>query len=245
MSDKVREAQDIIYDAWEAEGNQRYTLAKKALTLSEDCPDAYLILAEKSNSTKKKLELYKKGMEAGERVLGKNGFKEYAGSFWGFNETRPYMRSREQYAHGLWAMDKLDEAKSHFQEMIELNPGDNQGIRYSLINLLIELNSFDEAKELYEQYEGEGSAWWLYSNILLCFVNKTSETKLKKLLKEAMAYNPYVVPYLLEKKDFPEYSPGYYGMGDDNEAVSYASDGITSWKSVDGAIKWLSKHCDL
>lgn len=241
MKNKLRDAQDIIYDAWEAEGSQRYALAKKALAISEDCPDAYLILAEKAKTQTEAIKLYKKGMEAGERALGKKGFEEYHGCFWGFHETRPYMRCRECYAHGLWDTGQLDEAKEHFQEMLELNPNDNQGIRYSLITLLIELNHFKDAHCLYKQYKDDRSAWWFYSTVLLCFANNDNDTALKHL-KEARAYNPYVVPFLLDKKPLPDYLPNYYGMGDENEAITYAIDGIRAWKSIDGAIKWLSNH---
>ena len=39
-------------------------------------------------------DYYAKGVEAGELALGPKGFKQYAGHFWGFLETRPYMRAR-------------------------------------------------------------------------------------------------------------------------------------------------------
>ena len=43
------EAQQLMYKAWETKSrSQRIKLAKKALALSEDCADAYVLLAEES-----------------------------------------------------------------------------------------------------------------------------------------------------------------------------------------------------
>jgi hypothetical protein len=94
--DLLGQAQDLIYDAWEyADPMKRATMARKALKISGDCADAYVLLAEAA-APAKALELYRKGVEAGERALGKQAFGEEAGHFWGILETRPYMRARDR-----------------------------------------------------------------------------------------------------------------------------------------------------
>lgn len=92
----VDEAQEIMYDAWEAPTRQRaVALAKKALTISADCADAYNLLAEETaKSLEEAIDLYRKGVEAGERALGKKSFKEDVGYFWGLLETRPSVQGR-------------------------------------------------------------------------------------------------------------------------------------------------------
>ena len=85
----IEKAQDVIYDAWErATARSRIALARKALAISPLCADAYSILAEEARSVEEARELYARGVEAGELALGRKGFKEYAGHFWGFLETR-------------------------------------------------------------------------------------------------------------------------------------------------------------
>jgi len=108
----VEAAQEIMYDAWEsADPKRRLALARKAMETSPDCADAYVLLAEESApSLNEALALYRKGVEAGERTLGKEGFEEYAGHFWGFIETRPYMRARAGLAQCLWESGKRQEA---------------------------------------------------------------------------------------------------------------------------------------
>src|SRR5271166_1922225 len=89
--DATARAQDVMYDAWEQTSRRaRVALAHKALAISPFCADAYVLLAqEEAKSAEAALELYRKGVAAGEHALGREGFKEYSGHFWGFLETRP------------------------------------------------------------------------------------------------------------------------------------------------------------
>jgi tetratricopeptide (TPR) repeat protein len=83
-------------------------------------------------------DLYEMGVRAGERALGEEFFTEEVGNFWGILETRPYMRAREGLANALWALGERDQALAHYREMLELNPVDNQGVRYELADCLLE-----------------------------------------------------------------------------------------------------------
>jgi hypothetical protein len=109
--DKLRQAQEIVYDAWEIDGPARINLALQALTVYPDCADAYVLLASEFaanlNETK---ELYEKGMIAGEKALGPKTFKKDKGHFWGIIETRPYMRARAGLAQCLWDIGERKQA---------------------------------------------------------------------------------------------------------------------------------------
>ncbi len=128
-------AQDVMYQAWDqAEPRKRIALANKALTISPLCADAYVLLAEeKAKSAKEALEYYRKGVDAGSRALGTKAFNEYEGHFWGFLETRPYMRARAGLAATLDALGDVEAAIGHYRDMLRLNPGDNQGIGFSKV----------------------------------------------------------------------------------------------------------------
>jgi hypothetical protein len=77
----VDAAQDIMYDAWDAsDKKRRIALAKKALELSPLCADAYVLLAqETAKDLDQTIEIYRQGVEAGEKALGKTAFREDAG----------------------------------------------------------------------------------------------------------------------------------------------------------------------
>ena len=90
--DATARAQDVMYEAWErTTSRSRIALARKALGISPLCADAYVLLAEEARSIEEARDYYAKGVEAGKLALGPRGFKQYAGHFWGFLETRPYM----------------------------------------------------------------------------------------------------------------------------------------------------------
>ena len=118
------EAQDLMYDAFEeSDAGRRRALAVEALTISPDCADAYLLLAEETPlEIEQKLELLEAGVAAGERALGAETFVHDVGSFWLAFETRPYMRVRAALAETLWELERHDEAVGHMRELLRLNP---------------------------------------------------------------------------------------------------------------------------
>lgn len=112
----LNRAQELMYQAWDA-GDERSAVAltKQAIKTSPLCADAYVLLAElTAKSLIEQRKLYETGMKAGELALGPNGFKENAGHFWGFLETRPYMRARAGLADTIWEQGNQEEAVSHY-----------------------------------------------------------------------------------------------------------------------------------
>lgn len=218
----LEEAQERMYEAFEASGKRRIKLAREALTISEDCADAYVLLAEEgARSLVEARDLYAAGVKAGERALGEELFEEAVGHFWGVTETRPYMRARAGLASCLWQLDQHQEAIDHYQEMLRLNPGDNQGVRYVLLTCYLSEGMDAEAECLLGEYEDDASATWLYNRALLLYRQEKMGKKARAQLQEAIRYNPHVPAYLLGRKRPPRQLPPYVGFGDENEAVTY------------------------
>ena len=167
-STPLEEAQELIYEAFETGSHRkRVQLAKKALKVSSDCADAYVLLAEETaKDPEEAKELYEKGVQAGESALGEEAFEEDAGHFWGILETRPYMRARQGLALASWELGERSEAIAHYQQMLHLNPNDNQGVRYLLANALLEEGLDDDLGELLESYEDDAGAGWVYARAL-------------------------------------------------------------------------------
>ena len=234
-------AQQVMYRAWEETNPaKRITLAHEALSLSAECADAYVLLAqEEADTVKRALEFYKQGMEAGARALGAKYFRENTGYFWGLLETRPYMRARQGLAETLWRLKRYEEAIEHYRELLRLNPGDNQGNRYALLDLLIQIERYEEALALLEQYGDEWSAVWLYSRALLEFQKRGASAAAKKSLQQAVEENPFVPAYLMGQKRVPNRRVDYYGWGDESEAIYYASEHLNHWRRIPGAVEWL------
>lgn len=239
----VDQAQELMYQAWEErKPARRIALARQALGISRDCADAYVLLAEEEARTRgEALALYEQGVAAGERALGKKAFKEDVGHFWGLIETRPYMRARAGLANTLWDLGRHEEARDHYRELLRLNPGDNQGIRYSLLNLLLEMQRDQEASALIKEYADDGMAEWVYTQALLAFRQQGAGARANAALRKAIKRNPHVPAYLLGKKKLPARLPPYIGFGDENEAVHYASGYLKHWRRTPGAVEWLKE----
>lgn len=238
----LERAQDLMYEAWEATGKRRSKLARRALAISEDCADAYVLLAGEAESLHEARVLYAEGVRVGERALGPEAFEKDVGHFWGLLETRPYMRARAGLAECLWHLDKRDEAISHYRELLRLNPGDNQGIRYLLVNRLLAAGRDDEAGQLLALFEDDASAVWSYSRALQLFRQEGAGARADGALAQAIADNPHVPEFLLGKQKLPKTPPPYIGFGDESEAVDYALEALASWRATSGALEWLRER---
>jgi tetratricopeptide (TPR) repeat protein len=236
----LEKAQDIMYDAWNAKGSERIELAHKALGVSKDCADAYVLLAEEAAADGAEAILFlEEGVRAGERALGQKMFEEEAGNFWGLLETRPYMRARFDLAHVLYHEGKKAEAIAHMQDLLRLNPHDNQGVRHELAVCLLEAGDMEALKKLLDEYPDECSAVWLYTRALMKFRQDGRTPDADACLIAAFEQNRFVPLYLLGKKGFPAHLPDYMGIGDDNEAVAYAADSAHVWMNTQGALMWM------
>jgi hypothetical protein len=232
-------AQAIMYRAFEEPNEKkRIQLAKEALTICPDCADAYVLLAEHARSRKEARQLYEQGVAAGERALGAEAFQRDVGHFWGILDTRPYMRARLGLAHGLWTAGRREEAVQHLQDMLRLNPGDNQGVRYTLASFLLFLDRDEDVARLLEQYD-EASATWAYTSALLAFRRHGDAPEVRQLLTLAKKANKHIPAYLSGEEFPPANQPGHYSPGDENEALRYVGGFLGAWKFTPGAIAWL------
>ena len=237
----LEEAQDLMYEAWDATGTRRTQLARKALGISPDCADAYVLLAEeKARTMEEARDFFAQGVAAGERALGVDVFEEDAGHFWGIIETRPYMRAREGLAHSLWELGEREAAIGHYKEMLRLNSNDNQGVRYVLLDSLLAMGRDDEAGLLLAEYEDDGSAAWLYNHALWTFRREGNSPESLRRLQVALKDNRHVPAYLLGRKRLPSHLPDMISFGGEDEAASYAADAVGNWKATDGALTWLA-----
>ena len=243
--DLLDQAQDLIYDAWENDNPAMcVALARKALTISPDCADAYVLLAEVAVTPAQAWEFYREGVEAGERALGKEAFEEGVGHFWGILETRPYMRARAGLAQCLWDCATHDEALAHWRDLLRLNPNDNQGIRYVLAARLLELGRDRELAALLKEHHDDGRAYMIWTRALFAFRTQGDNSKSRRALADALESNPHVLAYLLGHKPLPRVLPDSTGLGDESEAICLAVENIKAWQTTEGALAWLAQRLD-
>ncbi|HEY4587854.1 MAG TPA: tetratricopeptide repeat protein, partial [Thermoanaerobaculia bacterium] len=232
-------AEDLLERAYLARGRRGVLIARQALEVWPDCADAYGFLAGRAPDLESAARLYELGMAAGERTMGADAF-EQAGHFWGILETRPYMRARAGLAKVLVEQERLAEAVEHYQEMLRLNPNDNQGLRHTLVNLLIELDRDEEARKLVESYPEDG-ALLEFPRALLLFRRDGDSLEARRALNQAVRSNRFVPGMLLGDRVPPPRDDSYSPSGED-EAGLYLVLARDTWDDTEGALEWLRKR---
>ncbi|MBY0332651.1 MAG: tetratricopeptide repeat protein, partial [Acetobacteraceae bacterium] len=186
------------------------------------------------------LALWQQAVAAGTLAVGPLGFLDMEGEFWGYLETRPYMRARAGLAQELWRQGRHDAAIGELQDLLRLNPNDNQGLRYRLLGWLLELGHDVAAAALHARYDGDGYAGWLYGAALLAFRrNGGDSAAARQSLRDALAGNPHLGPLLAGTVPMPKRLPEAYSPGEASEAQVAWREMQPAWAATPGALAWL------
>ena len=125
---------DHLWAGWSLAAEAYY---REALRLDPGHADAWVHLGNRrfeEGHVTEALGHYERGQAAAEaRTIGDP--VHYAGRFWGDVDSRPFMRALHGRGLCLWRLGQVDQARQVFTWMLELNPDDNQGVRFLLRDL--------------------------------------------------------------------------------------------------------------
>ncbi len=235
------QAQNLVFDAYELSPAKGKAKIEKALLLDPDCLEAYEYLGSMEQLVDLAIIFYEKGIEIGRRLFGGKYLTKNKGRYWGLHETRPFMRCLAQYSDCLYTIGKVNESVAVLEEMIELNPNDNQGVRDQLLLYLILLNENKKFEKYAKKYNDDIMAFPLFNYALFAYKKEGESENANKKLKKAMKQNKFVAPKILSNKQITSLSDTY-GFGDENEANYYVAYAKEIWASTKGAIEWLKKY---
>lgn len=241
----AEKAMALIIEAEDAPQRRARKLIKDALKLDPNCVDAYILQGDMADSLPDAIKFYRQAVSVGEKALGPAIFTEHTGHFWGMVETRPYMRAMQKLASALWTYGEAVEAIGLYQRMLELNPGDNQGIRYPLLNALIMLRRHEDALGLMGDYD-DFMAHWLYNYALLLFRMEGRSRAAKKAMQAALDANELVADMLLGFEEMldPDDMPDMMQFGEESEATAYVASCFPLWAATPGAQYWLQENLE-
>ena len=234
-------AQEFMFDARETDNlDAVMKLIRKAIKKSPLCADAYSFYYEISEEPpESKIQNLETALYAASIALGE-AFQEFAGHFWGFVETRPYMRAKVALADALWKSGNFYPAMAHCREMLKLNPNDNQGIRHLLTGYYLELEMVDELTLLLGDYSEDVRAYLQYTRALLAY--RQSSPDAEEIAKAAIDSNGYIPGLLSKCRLQPKSNSGYITLGELDEAIDYVNHNIKPWLRTPTAIEWIIKH---
>ncbi len=238
-SERLRFARKKLSEAMRTTGVKRAKLAREALAISEDCADAYIVLAETHKEPGERTKLYRDAVAAGERLLGARWRDRYQTNGWAMIETRPMMRAMASLANHLQREGNLEEALGLYRELIKLNSSDDQGIRYRLIGCLYVAGYDEELEKIFESYASDPTANFAYTKALYLFRKQGASDFANTALMKAFEVNKHV-PFLLSGiAEMPEAPPDRVGFGDEAEAIAYLFDNGNDWSGTAGATEWM------
>lgn len=116
----------------------------KMIESDPDFYDTYIVVAdleiEKGNREKGRQFIYEAYERAVKRIVDVRGdWPKFMP--WGWFENRHVMRVLERQAVALWEEEKTEEALDIFRRLLHANPGDNQGVRHSILAIRLGLGT--------------------------------------------------------------------------------------------------------
>jgi tetratricopeptide (TPR) repeat protein len=208
-----------------------------------ECIDAYHHLAIILSATNRHTEarrLWERAVSIGKSVFPKK-FKQGTHRLpWMIIENRPFLR-----AYHSWGLQLLDEknipdALIVFNDMLSLNPNDNQGIRALAVGCYFELKQPKNVLKICKRYPNDMMEDVLYGKPLALF-QLGRESDARKSLLKAIEYLPNVSKELLKKSHRPPKNgdPGFVTHGGADQAYYYWEHNGEYWKNTDGALDIL------
>ena len=210
------------------------------VSLQDEKPQIYrdfMKLAHEADDFKVKVENFESAIKVAVEMIANDGEVIY----WQDEITRPYMIALQDLGNLFNDNKDYDSAKKVYKLLLNLNPADHQGIRYKLINILIEKNERKEINELFSIYKDDKTAIWSYSKVLYYYKNKNMFMA-KDALKDAVSRNKYIALKLIKWTAFMQMSGIYINPVLFNEANFYCEESISLWKNTKGSIDWLLKN---
>lgn len=237
---KKEQAQDLIFECFDLPPEEVFGNIEKALKLDIDCLEAYELLGLSEESEVVSLVFYEKAVAVGRKIFNEQFIQEHKGMLWVLHETRPFMRCLYGYSDSLCLIGKYEEGIAGFEEIIELNPNDDQDVRDMLMLYLIHIGDYQKYLKYAEQFKDCQSAVSYFNNALYAFKTEGESQTASAILAKAVKANKHISKKLLASKP-PIDLPEYFATSDESEAYFYAEFAYKIWKETDGARAWLKK----
>ncbi len=231
-----RAATIILDEGWSARESGDNAAAKKkairALEIYPYCVDAGSLLGNIYTDRFEFHEaekVYRAAVEDAVRAQG-GVVKLKDVPYWLEIDTRPYMRARQGLGLTLMQLHRYDEVLREFEILMNLNPNDNQGVRFLLADVHHFLGDREKAEKYYEEY-GELDSLYGYS-LLLYFSGKQAQAE--GMLKKAVKGAPFIARILqLYLKQFDSWKAmGIFEYGQTPYPLHHMNAIVGAWNEL-------------
>ncbi len=190
-----------------------------------------------------RLGRHDEAMEQWTRAVG-IGFSALPASFffgrdkleWGWLQNRPFLRAYHGLATALMEDGLLGEAAVILNNILDLNPNDNQGVRMLLVSCGFGLRRPGDALRVCERYPDDAPDLRFGRALALFQLDRPDEAE--AAYRDAAAEWPRVHEELLKTRHTrpKEMHPGYITVGGADQAFAYWEEYGEFWKGTRGAL---------
>lgn len=235
------EGEDLVQAAWEADtAAKRANLARKALNADLDNIDAYVLLSYAAKTLGERIALLREGVRAGDHLWAPL-MDDPEMEWWGFIGTRPYMRAMQELGLALQEAGDHDGARHLYEDLLQLNPNDNQGVRANLVEILMARPRIGDLKALVAKYPDDFLLDIVMARLWLGLRSKKANEA--KLVAQVAECNAHVIGFLLNGvPDGIEMSPYGITVGGEDQAAEYVRDYASIWAKHRKELERLREH---
>lgn len=228
---------------------ERQRLARKAMMLFEECPDAYTLLAESSESPRQARDYYEEALRAAEAIVGPAAIVEADGDLWHVEGGPAYLRARGALGCCLSELGERRAAGDHLLAVLSLDGADHYCFSHAVVVHLLQDGRDEEASRLISEHPCSCTAH-LYSRALAGYRLDGACADSRTAMEQALCQDPVVPMFVLGMRELPvepsEVSLFGVLIGDDpadsaEAAVCYTALARESWRATPGALEWMEQ----
>lgn len=162
---------------------------------------------------------------------------------WAHIENRPFLRCYANIGLCYFHLKEYEAAKIIFEQLLTMNPQDDQGIRDPLLNCYLATGSLEEALDLCDYFADDTLPAIVYGKALVLFKLKEYEYA-QKQVHLAVYDAPLIAEELLctQRKTSPGEKYAQIALGSLEEAKDYCQYFGAFWQKAPGALVFL-KEC--
>ena len=176
-------------------------------------------------------------MESG--LITKQFIKDNTGHFWLMHETRPYMQLRAHRARINALHGNIPAAQTELEELLVLNPNDNQANRYLLMNCYIINGEWQKLNAFLANFDSE-ELHATASRALSEYHKNGESSKAKQYKKQLKQLNKHFIKILTGQEKLKSNDLDFYTPGSKEEVGVYLESlGKQAWIATEGSLFWL------
>jgi hypothetical protein len=215
-------------------GNDPEVAARAALAVSDECVEAWLLLADFAIGPAEARGFVRRAVEVATHVLGEAGLREGRGRLGATADGVAYLHALAALARRQVGEDRAAQAIQTLSGLLAMDPADPVQVRGDLLLLLLSEARDEEAEELVAAYPEEASADWMYGRAL---------TKRRRALDDdALARASAALDRAIAR--FPDAGRALAAAEGETPLGTPPADPVVrgAWDATEGALAWLAER---